>query len=418
VSSARTASLAPLNERRLLATLAAVQFTHIMDFMIMMPLGANLMRVFAIGPDQFSMLVASYGLAAAGSGLLGGFVLDRFERKRALLALYAGFAVATLGCALAPTYGWLLFARIAAGAFGGVASSVVNATVGDAIPAARRGRAMGTVMSAFPLASILGVPAGLALAGWFEWHAPFFLLAVLSAGVLFVARHTLPEVPSHVSAVHPLRQMAAIVSHPVHVRGFVLTALLVFAGGCVIPFMAPSLVANAGLRETQLPLVYFFGGACTFFTMPWFGRLSDRHDKLRVLAAVSVFAVPVVLVLTRLGPASPWLVVPVSSLFFVGMSGRFAPAMALVTNAVEARYRGGFMSVNSAIQQASTGLATLLAGLMVTRAPDGTLLGYPVVGYLSVACFGLTVAAAAWLRAAAPEASRPAAGETVAGAGL
>jgi len=406
VSSPTPASRAPLNERRLLVTLAAVQFTHIMDFMIMMPLGASLMRVFAIEPEQFSRLVASYGLSAAASGLLGGFVLDRFDRKTALLWLYFGFSVATLGCALAPTYGWLLAARIAAGAFGGVASAVVNAMVGDAIPPERRGRAMATVMSAFPLASILGVPVGLTLAGWFEWHAPFFLLAGLSALTLFVARHTLPHVTSDVSTVHPLRQMIDIVSHRIHLRAFLLSALLVFAGGCVIPFMAPSMVANVGLRETQLPIIYFFGGACTFFTMPWFGRLSDRYDKLRVLASVTLVAVVVVLILTRLGPGPLWWTVLVTSLFFVGMSGRFAPAMTMVTNAVEARYRGGFMSINSAIQQGATGVATLAAGWMVSRDASGAIVGYPTLGYMAVACFALTVAAAAWLRAAAPHASR------------
>ena len=161
-----TASPSPrINERLLLFTLAAVQFTHIMDFMIMMPLGSTLMRVFAIEPDQFSHLVAAYGLAAAVTGFAGGFVLDRFDRKHALLILYSGFALSTLACALAPNYQALLFARLAAGAFGGVSSSVIVAMVGDVIPPNRRGRAMGVVMSAFPIASVLGVPFGLLLAG-------------------------------------------------------------------------------------------------------------------------------------------------------------------------------------------------------------------------------------------------------------
>jgi multidrug resistance protein len=405
VSIARSASSAS-NERRLLYTLAAVQFTHVLDFMIMMPLGAGLMRVFAIGPAQFGNLVASYGLAAAISGFLGGFVLDRFERKRALLALYAAFTLSTLGCALAPTYEWLLLARIAAGAFGGVASGVVTAMVGDAIPAERRGQAMATVMAAFPLSSVLGVPLGLLLAGWFEWHAPFFLLAGLGLAVFFVARQVLPVVPRTLSHVHPVRQMGLIVSHPVHVRAFVLSALLVFAGGCVIPFMAPSLVANAGWPEKHLPYVYFCGGACVFFTMPWFGRLSDRHDKLHVLAAVSAVAVATVLVLTRLGPGPVAVTLAITSLFFVSMSGRFSPAMAMVANAVDGRYRGGFMSVNGAIQQAATGCATLLAGRLVAAGPGGALVGYPRLGYLAAGLFVLTVLAAAWLRAAAPHAAR------------
>jgi predicted MFS family arabinose efflux permease len=395
-----------LNERTLLMTLAAIQFTHILDFMIMMPLGAGLMRVFNITPGQFSLLVASYGFAAAVTGFLGGFVLDRFDRKNALLTLYIGFGCSTLACALAPTYGFLMAARLAAGAFGGVAGSLVTATVGDAIPPERRGRAMGMVMTAFPLASVMGVPVGLTLATWFEWHAPFFLLAGLSAIVFVIALRVLPHVASHRSDVHPLRQMFEILTHRVHVRGFLLSALLVFAGASIIPFMAPSMVANVGLRESQLPLIYFFGGACTFFTTPWIGRLTDRHDKFHVLAWITSVAVIAGLIVTQLKITPLPLTLVVTTLFFIAMSGRFAPAMAMVTNAVEARYRGGFMSVNSAMQQASGGLANVVAGLLIHRDAAGHLLGYPLAGYVATAAFGLTVALAAWLRAAAPHAAR------------
>ncbi len=405
--SATTAPTQPaLNERSLLRTLAAIQFTHIMDFMIMMPLGAGLMRVFDISPAQFSLLVASYGLAAAVSGFLGGFVLDRFDRKNALLTLYAGFCVATLACALAPTYTFLMAARVAAGACGGVAGSLVTAMVGDVIPPERRGRAMGLVMTAFPLASVLGVPVGLLLASWLEWHAPFYLLAVVSAGVWFFARQVLPHVASHRSATHPVRQMFEILTHRIHIRGFLLSAVLVFGGGCVIPFLAPSMVTNVGLSEQQLPLMYLFGGALTFFTMPWFGRLSDRHDKLHVLLAISIVAIGVVLVVTRLGEAPLPFILIVTTLFFIAMSGRFAPTMAMVTNAVEARYRGGFMSVNSAIQQASGALANITAGLLITKNAAGQLVGYPRAGLISAVAFVLTVILAAWLRAAAPHAAK------------
>jgi len=394
------------NERTLLLTLAAIQFTHIMDFMIMMPLGAGLMRVFDISPAQFSTLVASYGLSAAVFGFLGGFVLDRFERKNALLTLYTGFALATLACALAPSYGFLMAARIAAGAFGGVAGSVVTAMVGDAIPPERRGRAMGTVMTAFPLASVFGVPAGLTLATWFEWHAPFFLLAGMSLIIGFIAWRVLPHVSSHRTDAHPVRQMFNIIKHPIHLRGFLLSCVLVFGGGLMIPFLAPSMVANVGLSERQLPLMYLFGGALTFFTMPWFGRLSDRHDKLYVLAWISVVAIGVALVVTRLGVTPLPLVLIVTTLFFIAMSGRYSPAMALITNAVEARYRGGFMSVNSAVQQAASGFASVLAGWFITSDASGHLYGYERVGVIACVAFALTVVFAAWLRAAAPHAAK------------
>lgn len=396
-----------IHERLLLFTLAAVQFTHIMDYMILMPLGSHLMRVFDVTPAQFSRLVAAYSVAAALTGFIGGFLLDRYDRKRALLALYAGFGLSTLACALAPTYHFLLVARFAAGAFGGLAGSVVTAAVSDVVPPERRGAAMGVVMTAFPIASVLGVPIGLALAGAFEWHAPFFLLAAMSLVIGLIGWRSLPSLPPHPIDVHPWQQMREICTHPVHLRGFALSAALVFAGGCIVPFMAPSMVTNVGLTEAQLPLVYLAGGAFTFFTMPWFGRLADRHDKLRVFAAITALACTATVVLTHL-PAVPVAVaLVVTTLFMIGMSGRFPPAMALITNSVAARYRGGFMSVNSAVQQGASALANSIAGLFVTReALSGRLEGYPRVGYLAVLAFAVAVFLAARLRSAAPHAAR------------
>lgn len=398
-----------IHERLLLFTLAAVQFTHVMDYMILMPLGSHLMRVFDISPGQFSRLVAAYSLAAALTGFIGGFVLDRYDRKRALLFLYSGFGLSTLACALAPTYHFLLIARFAAGAFGGLAGSVVTAAVSDVVPPERRGAAMGVVMTSFPIASVLGVPTGLALAGYFEWHAPFFLLAGMSLVIGAIGWRALPALPPHPIDQSPWQQMREICTHPIHLRGFALSAALVFAGGCVIPFMAPSMVTNVGLTEAQLPLVYLAGGAFTFFTMPWFGRLADRHDKLHVFAVVTAVACASVLVLTRLPVVPVVVALLVTTAFMIGMSGRFPPAMALITNSVEARYRGGFMSVNSAVQQGGSALANSIAGIFITReAVSGRLEGYPRVGYLAVLAFVAAVYLASRLRAAAPHAARPA----------
>lgn len=389
-----------------LLALGAVQFTHILDFMIMMPLGAQLMRLFPITPAQFSHLVASYGLAAGLSGLAGGFVLDRFDRKRALLVLYAGFGLSTLACGFAPSHHALLAARLAAGAFGGLSGSMVIAMIGDIIPPARRGRAMSIVMGAFPVASVLGVPAGLILAGKYGWHAAFFFLGACALLNLVIASFALPHLRTAVHHHNPLRQMREIVTHGLHLRAFALSTVLVMAGGCLIPFLAPSLVANLGIAEADLPKAYAIGGLATLFSTPLVGMLSDRFDRLRLLAVLSFLAAIVVLVLTNLGPSSLVVACLIMALFMVTMSGRFAPAMAMVTNAVEARYRGGFMSVNSSLQQGASALGNVLAGAFVTLGPGGRLLGYPALGYVSVGFFGLTVFFAARLRAAAPHVSR------------
>ncbi len=400
-------ALSPARERATLLTLAAVQFTHVLDFMIMMPLGSQLMAVFKIDPAQFTYLVAAYGIAAAVAGLAGGFFLDRFDRKRSLVVLFAGYGVATLACALAPTHHTLMLARIAAGAFGGLAGSMVGAMVGDIIPPERRGRAMGVVMSAFPLASVLGVPLGLVLTGKYGWHAPFFLLAGCAAVILGIAIATLPPIRTAVRDHQPIRQMREIMSHGIHLRAFALGAVLVMAGGILIPFIAPSFVVNVGLDEaSQLPITYAVGGLATALSTPLIGYLSDRMDRLKLLVLISIAAIGTVLLITRLGPASVLTASVVMALFMVTMSGRFSPAMTMITNAVESRYRGGFMSVNAALQQAASAGANVLAGVFVTRTAGGQLAGLPQLGYASIGFFVLTALLAAQLRAAAPHVAR------------
>ena len=390
-------------ERATLLVLGAVQFTHILDFMIMMPLGAQLMSAFNITPAQFSQLVACYGIAAAVSGFAGGFLLDKFDRKRSLLVLYAGFGLATLACGLAPTYHLLLLARLAAGAFGGLASSLVTAMVGDFIPPARRGRAMGIVTAAFPVASVLGVPAGLMLAGHFGWHAAFFLLAGCVVVNLIIGSLALPHLRTAVLGHEPWQQMKQIMTHGVHLRAFAVGSMLGMAGGILVPLLAPSFIANVGLNEkVELPIAYAVGGVATAISTPIIGWLSDHMDRLRLLAIMSLGAVIVTLVIMRLGPATVVIASLMMALFMVTMSGRYAPAMTMITNAVEARYRGGFMSIISALQLAANAVASILAGWFVSKDAAGHLLGLPMVSYVATGFFILTLLFAFELRAAAP----------------
>ena len=410
MSSAATASPSSVarSERTILLTLAAIQFTHVLDFMIMMPLGAELMRVFELTPAQFSHLVAAYGGSAAVAGLAGGFFLDRMERRRALLGFYTGFLLATFACAIAPTHHALLAARVLAGVFGGLAGSLVVACVGDIVPPERRGRGMAFVMSAFPLASIAGVPLGIMLANRYEWHAPFYLIVALGLPILLLAARILPRriADAATLAAHPFQQMRELLTEAIHWRGFAVTASLVAASGCIVPFMAPSLIANVGISEAKLPWVYFCGGIATFAFTPLMGWLTDRHDKLHVLAGITLPAAVSVFFLTRLGPSPLWMVLPLSAMFFVGMSGRFSPASTLVLNSVDPRHRGGFTSLNAAVQSGGVALANLIGGALISRDAAGRLVGYPLVGWFAIAMFALTLVLAHRLRAAAPHAAR------------
>ncbi len=398
-----------MNERQLIFFLTAVNFTQMMDFVVMMPLGPQLMRVFTIDATSFAVAVSAYTFSAAIAAVLTALFIDRFERKRALLALYAGFALATLACALAPDFHALVLARIAAGACGGVIGALVLAIVGDAVPYERRGAAMGMVMSAFALASILGVPAGIWLAAWAGWHATFFAIAALSLVILVIGWIGMPTMSGHQAEGRraPVETFRMLLREPAHWRVFALTAALVFASFMVIPFIATFLSLNLGVGDQALGLVYLCGGICAVVTSPYIGRLSDRYGKHRVFIAVALLAMLPTLALTHLRPSSLPLILAVTTAFIIVGSGRFVPVMALISSAVAAPLRGSFMTLNSAVQAAGSGLAAVVAGLLIHQA-DATapLQGYGLIGWLSCLATLVSVVLVVGVKANADQGTR------------
>ena len=369
--------------------MAAIHFTVILDFLIVMPLGPQYMRVFRITPGQFGLIVSAYAMSAAMGGVAAAFFLDRFDRKSAMLVLYTGFALGTLCCALAPDYRLLLAARTVAGGFGGVAGALILAVVGDAIPEHRRGAAMGMVMSSFSLAAIGGVPIGLVLANHFSWHAPFFTLAGVSLLVLGFTARVMPSMRGHLQpgrAQHPARQLGAVLMRRDHQAAFLFMALLTFTGFGIFPYISNFLVANVGLTETQLPIIYLCGGSSTLISMNLIGRWADRAGKRRVFTIMSLAAAVPILVFTNL-PRVPLMgAVLVTTVFMVCMSGRMVPAMAMMTASVEPQYRGGFMSVNSSVQHFSSGLMTLISGQIIGQSSTGAMTNFRFVGIMAVIC--------------------------------
>lgn len=384
---APTHSLTPSQERLLLWSLAAIQFTHIVDFMVMMPLGPQLTRLFSLTDAQFGVLVSAYSLAAGASGLMASLFIDRFDRLRALLVLYAGFTLATLACGLAPTYLSLMLARVAAGVFGGVLGALVQTIVGDTIPFERRGAAMGIIMSAFSLSTVVGVPASLWVAAHWGWHAPFMLIALVSALVWLMVWRTVPTLPGHVvnASQNTWQRLHAVIGDLNHWRAFGLSALMVMGSFSIIPYITIYTTTNLGLTQDQVPLIYLVGGIATFFTARLWGRLSDRWGKVNTFRALCVVAVLPMLGLTHLDSPSLWLILLASTGFFVFVSGRMVPGMALLTAAPAPALRGGFMSVNSALQSAAMGLAAWIGGALISRAPDGHVVGYERTGWLALA---------------------------------
>lgn len=377
-----------LREGLLIFILAAIQFTHMVDFVIMMPLGPQLMRVFSITPKEFGLLVSAYTFSAAVAGFLSALFIDRFDRKHAMLGLYLGFTLGTLACAMAPTFSLLLAARVVAGAFGGVLGALTLAVIGDAIPENRRGAATGKVMAAFSVASIVGIPIGLYLASQSSWHAPFYVLAGLSVLVLLLSVKFLPPLRGHLTnavKTNPFSVLHEIVRQRNLQWAMALMVTLTMAGFFVVPFISPYMVANIGFTEAELSYIYLFGGLATAFTSQWTGKLADKYGKQRIFAFAALLSLGPILIITNLPPMEHYLVLIITTFFFIFFGARFVPAMSLITSSVEPRLRGSFMSINSSVQQLSAGLASFSAGYIVKEAASGQLLHYSWVGFVSCA---------------------------------
>jgi predicted MFS family arabinose efflux permease len=395
------ASGPPVQEWAILLVLAAVQFTNIMDFMIIMPLGPQFIRVFHITPAQFGLLVSCYTISAGTAGILASFVIDRFDRKTALLLLYAGFTTGTFLCALAPTYELLLAARVLTGAFGGVLGAMVYAVIGDAFPEWRRGTATGIVTSAFGFATVAGVPFGLYLGTEFGWEASFLLLAGLGAVILAGAAGAMPRMRGHLTRarlVRALAEMRSILSNPNHQSAFALVVAMMVSSFIVFPYLSPALVNNVGLLEKHLPWIYIVSGALALVASPIVGRLADRYGKLRVYRIAVVLSVGPIVAITNLGPVPLGVVLVLVSLLVLCNSSRMVAAMAMVTSSVVPQQRGGFMSVNAAVQNYAAGLATYAGGLIIGQAANKSLTNYGLAGGLAVAAAVLSVFLAGRLR--------------------
>lgn len=383
------------NERILLFILAAINFTNILDFMIMMPLGPQLMRLFAINPQQFGVLVSSYTISAGISGFFTAFIVDKFDRKRFLQFLYVGFLLGTLACGLANDYHLLMLARIFTGIFGGVIGAVILAIVGDTIPFERRGQAMGMIMAGFSVASVFGVPFGLFIANLYGWQAPFIFLAIVAMPLSYLIWRFVPHVKGHLTHENKtnIKQVLINITSDKNQRKSVtLMMVLMFGHFSIIPFLSPYMVANVGFSESDLAYIYLIGGAFNMFTGPMIGKLADRIGKRKVfnwfvlMCAVPVFAI------TNMPHVALWVALIATTLFFILSGGRFIPAQAMVSETVQPQMRGSFMSILSSMQQLTAGVASYLAGLIIVKDDvSGAMYNYSIVGYISIGATLLTI---------------------------
>ena len=384
-------------EKIILLILACINFTHIMDFMIMMPLGPQLMKLFQITPAQFGFAVSAYGFTAGASGFISAFFVDKFDRKKILFFAYCGFVIGTFACAFAPSYFWLVAARVLAGLFGGMIGAQVLSIVGDIVPYERRGAAMGTVMVAFSLASVVGVPTGLWLASKYSWHMPFLFIGFIGLLVIFLIAFFIPPITKHLQNTesgqkqNPLHILTDILKNPNQVRAITLSGVLIMGHFVIIPFIAPSLVSNIGYSQDNIFLIYLVGGALTIFTSPLVGKLADKRGKYPIFVIFALLSFVPIWLITNLWIVPLWFILVIAGLFFIAANGRMIPMQAMISSVVSPQQRGGFMAINSSVQQLSTALAANIGGVLVYQVPNGRLENYPLVGYFGITLIGLCI---------------------------
>ena len=355
--------------------------------MVMMPLGPQLTQLFKITDAQFGLMVSAYTFAAGLSGVLSALYVDRFDRKNLLLAIYVLFALATFACSMAPTYETLLLARIGAGIFGGILGSLSQTIVGDVVPFERRGQAMAIVMSAFSAATVAGVPISLFLATKISWHAPFVAIAAVSGVIAAGALITLPPLSGHIGKQNAsaLKNMANVLRDRNNQKGFLLSALMMFAGFTVIPYITIYMVSSGGLSQQQVPYVYLSGGIATLISARYVGGLTDRIGKLPMFQRTALLASLPILALPFAAALPWWGILIVTTCFFVAMSSRMIPGMAILTSISAPAQRGTFMAINSAVQSGAMGAAALIGGLIISRDAAGHVQHYWGNGLLGAA---------------------------------
>jgi predicted MFS family arabinose efflux permease len=376
-------------QKIIIALLALTQFTIILDFMVMSPLGDYMIKALQITPRQFGFAVSSYAFSAGISGLLAAGFADRFDRKKLLMFFYTGFIVGTLCCGLAPTYHFLLIARIITGLFGGVMGAVVMAIITDLFAIQVRGRVIGFIQMGFAASQVLGIPIGIYLANIWDWHAPFLMIVVLALIIVIVIFKVMKPVDEHLEGAHEVnafRHFRTVLSNPRYQLAFVATAFLSIGGFLMMPFGSAFAINNLQVSPAQLPLLFVATGISSIIIMPLVGRLSDKFDRFKIFLVGSVWASICIIIYTHLPVIPLWGIMVFNILLFAGIMSRVIPASTITTALPGLKDRGAFMSISSSLQQIAGGIAAAVAGMIVTQKDSHSPIeNYPTLGFISVA---------------------------------
>ena len=375
-------------QKIIILLLAILQFTIVLDFMILAPLGDILMKSMNMSTKQFGTVVSAYAISACISGIFAAGFADKFDRKKLLLFFYTGFIIGTYFCAISYNYETLFIARIITGLFGGVIGSISMAIITDIFSIHQRGKVMGFVQMAFGGSQILGIPIGLVLANYWSWHATFYMvliLAILLGIALVIKLNPLTEHLKLINNKNALQHLLQTIKKKDYRIGFLATALLSMGGFMIMPFSTAFMVNNIHIAQSQVAIIFFFTGIFSIIIMPIVGKLSDKFDKLMIFGIGTIIAIVMVVIYTHLSPVPIWLVIIVNIVLFIGIMSRMVPATALNSAVPDAYDRGAYMSINSSLQQFAGGIAALFSGLVVVqKSKNSPIENFDILGYVMV----------------------------------
>ncbi|MEI6208146.1 MAG: MFS transporter [Desulfuromonadales bacterium] len=382
-------------EKFVIAIIALIQFTVVLDFMVLSPLGAILMPSLNISTSQFGLVVSAYAFSAGASGLCAAGFADRFDRKKMLLFFYTGFVCGTFFCGTVNSYVLLLCARVITGIFGGVIGSISFAIITDTFSMQVRGRVMGVVQMAFAASQVLGIPVGLYLATHLNWHAPFMMIAAVATLVGVVIALKLKPVTEHLKGKQDKNAFIHLwhtASNPFYLRGFAATMLLATGGFMIMPFSTVFLVNNVHIPETRLSEIFFITGMASIITGPYLGKQADKYGKFLLFVFGSILSMIMVMIYTHLGTNPVWVVILTNIVLYTGISSRMISSSALISGVPEMQDRGAYMGINSSIQQVSGGIASFVAGLIIFQpAKNAPLQHFDTVGYVAACSMLITL---------------------------
>lgn len=371
-------------EKLAVLLLALTQFTVVLDFMVMAPLGDLLSKSMQLSPKDFGLIVSAYAFSAGVSGLLTAGFADRFDRKKILLFFYIGFIIGTFFCGIANDFWSLFVARILTGLFGGVMGSISMAIITDLFSIEKRGRAMGFIQMGFGASQVLGIPIGLYIANIWGWEAPFLLIVVLAILILLLLFIYLKPVTAHLTVkdtVHPFTHFITTLLNKSYLMGFLATAVIAIGGFMMMPYGTIFAVNNLGVPTESLPLLFMAAGGTSLFLMPIVGQLSDRVNKVKLFALSTIALIVICVIYTRMRETPFYVVLFFNIVLTITIISRMIPSTTLISAVPELKDRGAFMSINASLQQIAGGVAAVIGGFIIHQKDEfSPIQNYDVVG--------------------------------------